>query len=70
MNNLPANASQVNRKCPMTSKNLRAFEEMDKMMDNILVNDISGMCPFSYGSQHNKPPPSSKSDGHICRMNK
>lgn len=58
----------MNRKCPMNSKNLRAFEQMDKMMDEILVNDISAMCPFSF-SEH-RPPPSSKSDGHICRTNK
>ncbi|XP_055301154.1 soluble guanylate cyclase 88E [Sitodiplosis mosellana] len=70
INNIPSNASQVNRKCPMNSKNLRAFEQMDKMMDDILVNDISGMCPFNFGSQHHKPPPNSKSDGHICRSNK
>lgn len=70
VNNIPSNTSQASRKCPMSSKNLRAFEEMDKMMDDILVNDISGMCPFSFGSQHHKPPPSSKSDGHICGTNK
>lgn len=69
INNLPG-SSQLNRKCPMNSKNLRAFEQMDKMMDDILVNDISGMCSFNFGSQHHKGPASSKSDGHICRTNK
>lgn len=71
INNLPG-SSQMNRKCPMNSKNLRAFEQMDKMMDDILVNDIAGMCPmsFNFGPQPHKGPPSSKSDGHICRANK
>lgn len=58
----------MNRKCPMNSKNLRTLEQMDKMMDDILVNDISNMCPFGFATP--KPPPNSKSDGHICRANK
>lgn len=66
----PANGSQSNRKCPMNAKNLKAFEQMDKMMDDLIVNDISGMCPFGFGSQQHKTPSSSKSDGHISRSNK
>ncbi|XP_031638336.1 soluble guanylate cyclase 88E isoform X2 [Contarinia nasturtii] len=65
--------NQISRKCPMNSKNLRAFEEMDKMMDDILVNDISGgMCPY-FGTHHqpsSNSVSSSKSDGHICLTNK
>lgn len=61
----------MNRECPIKEKNLKALEQMDKMMDEILVNDLSNMCPvFSFGTQHHKPPTSSRSDGHICRTDK
>lgn len=66
----PIPLSQLNRECPIKEKNLKALEQMDKMMDEILVNDISNMCPFSFGTQNHKTPTSSKSDGHICRTNK
>lgn len=71
INNLPG-SSQVSdsHNCPMGSKNLRAFDQMDKMMDDILVNDISSICPFNYATQHHKPPSTSKSDGHIFRSTK
>lgn len=71
INSIPetANTSQSNRMCPMNTKNMKAFDQMDKMMDELLVNDISNMCPFNFNSQHHKPT-SSKSDGHICRTNK
>lgn len=65
----PINASQSSRKCPMNAKSLKAFEQMDKMMDELIVNDISGMCPFGFGANH-KTPSASKSDGHISRANK
>lgn len=71
INNLPGSSQvSVGSKCPMSTKNLRAFDQMDKMMDDILVNDISNICPFSYGTPPHKPPTSSKSDGHIFRSNK
>lgn len=67
----PLQPSQLNRECPIKEKSLKALEQMDKMMDEILVNDItSNMCPFSFGAKHHKTPTSSKSDGHICRANK
>lgn len=69
INNLPG-SSQMSHKCPMSTKNLRAFEQMDKMMDDILVNEISSICPFNYAASQHKPPSSSKSDGHIFRTNK
>lgn len=69
INNLPGSSQMsVGHKCPMSTKNLRAFDQMDKMMDDILANDISNICPFNYAPQ--KPPSSSKSDGHIFRSNK
>lgn len=72
LNNAPDSAisSQSSRKCPNKSNNLKAFEQMDKMMDDLIVNDISGMCPFGFASQQHKTPSSSKSDGHISRTNK
>lgn len=53
---------------------MKTFEHLDKMMDDILVNDISEMCPFSFGNPNNThthtQPTSSKSDGQICRNKK
>lgn len=50
------------------AKQTRAFEQLDKMMEEILDDDIPGMCTFSFGpppKSQPKPPKNSKSDGNI-----
>lgn len=67
-NDLPGSiTSHSIAKCPFNANNVRAFDQLDKMMDEMLVKEKPGMCPFSFGTTQ---PTSSKSDGNICRNNK
>lgn len=45
----------------MNAKQNKAFEQLDKMMEEILEHDLPGMCSFNFS-----PPPNSQSDGQIC----
>ena len=59
--------SRSAKKAKLKEKQTKAFEEMDKMMEDILETDLPGMCPFNFKPpQKSKPPVSSQSDGHIC----
>lgn len=40
----------------------RALEQLDKMMDDFMDNDLPGMC-LAFA-----PPPNSRSDGHIANQ--
>lgn len=42
----------------------RALEQLDKMMDEFMDNDIPGMC-LAFA-----PPPNSRSDSNIAQHNK
>ncbi|KAJ6634645.1 Soluble guanylate cyclase 88E [Pseudolycoriella hygida] len=52
------------KKASMNAKQTKAFEQLDQMMEEILENDIPGMCTFNLGISQ-KIPASSQSDGNI-----
>ncbi|XP_037034237.1 soluble guanylate cyclase 88E [Bradysia coprophila] len=47
------------------AKQAKTFEQLDQMMEEILENDIPGMCTFNFGISP-KMPPNSLSDGNIA----
>lgn len=47
-----SNSKPTTKTSQLNCKQNRAFEQLDKMMEEILENDISGMCPFNF-----RPPP-------------
>lgn len=53
------------KKAMLNAKQTKAFEQLDKMMEEILEHDIPGMCTFKFGPPI-KAPTTSRSDGHIC----
>lgn len=64
-----SNAASTSHSCPLTKQSSKdskqALDHMDKMMGDLLDNEIPEMCPFNFGPKF--PPSSSKSDGHIFR---
>lgn len=52
------------KKAMLNAKQTKAFEQLDKMMEEILEHDIPDLCPFKFGPPP-KPPVSSKSDGNL-----
>lgn len=53
------------KKAMLNAKQTKAFEQLDKMMEEILEHDIPGMCTFKFGPPI-RAPTTSRSDGHIC----
>lgn len=53
------------KKAAMNANQSKAFEQLDQMMEEILENDIPGMCTFNFGISP-KIPTSSQSDGNIA----
>lgn len=47
------------------AKQAKTFEQLDQMMEEILENDIPGMCTFNFGVSP-KIPTNSLSDGNIA----
>lgn len=52
----------------LKAKQNKAYDKLDKMVEDISSNDLPGMCSFNF-SRPPKPPTSSKSDGRICTDN-
>lgn len=52
--------------CRAVPKRTETLDQLDKLMDDILDNQVPSMCPFKFGPRF---PSSSKSDGHLCRGN-
>lgn len=62
--------SMSTKKAMQTEKQCKAFEQLDKMMEDILENEMP-MCAFAFAPPPlAKAPTSSQSDGHICRHTK
>lgn len=59
-----AEMSRLAKIAMLNEKTNKALEKLDKMVEDISVNDLPGMCSFSF-----RPPPCSRSDGHICNEN-
>lgn len=57
--------SRSAKKALKNAKQTRTFEQLDQMMEEILENDIPGMCTFNFGISP-KIPVSSQSDGNIA----
>lgn len=57
--------SSTTKKALINAKQSKTFEQLDQMMEEILENDIPGMCTFNFGISP-KIPTSSQSDGNIA----
>lgn len=57
-----AELSRLARLQMLNDQSSKALEKLDKMVEDISVNDLPGMCSFSFG----RPPTCSRSDGQIC----
>ncbi len=57
--------SRSAKKALINAKQTKTFEQLDQMMEEILENDIPGMCTFNFGISP-KIPSSSQSDGNIA----
>lgn len=58
-------SSRSAKKALLNAKQSKTFEQLDQMMEEILENDIPGMCTFNFGISP-KIPMSSQSDGNIA----
>lgn len=54
--------SRLARIALLNEQSSKALEKLDKMVEEISVNDLPGMCSFNFG----RPPTCSRSDGHLC----
>lgn len=57
--------SRAARKAFVNAKQSKTLEQLDQMMEDILENDIPGMCTFNFGISP-KIPVNSQSDGNIA----
>lgn len=57
--------TRLAKKALLNEKQNKAYEKLDKMVEEIMDNDLPGMCSFNFAPPP-QPPTSSKSDGHIC----